>query len=28
MEHGKIVHSGKTEEIKDNTEIQSKYLGV
>lgn len=28
MEHGKIVHSGKIEEIKDNTEIQSKYLGV
>lgn len=28
MEHGKIVHSGKIDEVKDNTEIQSKYLGV
>jgi len=28
MEHGKIVHTGKIEEIKENTEIQSKYLGV
>jgi branched-chain amino acid transport system ATP-binding protein len=28
MEHGKIVHRGKIEEIKNNTEIQSKYLGV
>jgi len=28
MEHGKIVHRGKIEEIKDNMEIQSKYLGV
>jgi branched-chain amino acid transport system ATP-binding protein len=28
MEHGKIVHSGKIDEIRDNTEIQSKYLGV
>jgi branched-chain amino acid transport system ATP-binding protein len=28
MEHGKIVHSGKIEEIKNNAQIQSKYLGV
>ncbi len=28
MEHGKIVHRGKIEEIKTNTEIQSKFLGV
>lgn len=28
MEHGKIVHGGKIDEIRVNTEIQSKYLGV
>ena len=28
MEHGKVVHSGKVEEIKGDKQIQSKYLGV
>jgi len=28
MEHGKIVQDGKIEEIRNNVEIQSKYLGV
>lgn len=28
MEHGEIVQDGKIEEIRNNVEIQSKYLGV
>jgi branched-chain amino acid transport system ATP-binding protein len=28
MEHGKIVHTGKIEEIRNNLGIQSRYLGV
>ena len=28
MEHGKIVHTGKIEEIKNNLSIQTRYLGV
>jgi branched-chain amino acid transport system ATP-binding protein len=28
MEHGKVVRTGRIEELKNNVEIQTKYLGV